>query len=224
MLSIILADAELETIPQELWRSPAIRAASRKTGKKPGQLILDASLHHSALKDSADWKRRGRPDIVHFFLMLCLDSVLNQLGQLNIYVHTRNDLVIEPASDVRLPKNYNRFLGLMEQLFARGQVPAEGEPLVTLRRRLPLKRLVAELDPDEIIALSPDGDSERLDRLFSGMIDKNVACIVGGFSSGDFSSPVYELCTKKISIHPELLKVWTVTSEVLVSYELALRG
>ena len=66
-------------------------------------------------------EKRGRPDIVHFTLLEALGSPLNLEGLLKIYVHTYSGYVIDVRPEVRLPRDCNRFSGLMEQLFQEGK-------------------------------------------------------------------------------------------------------
>src|SRR5512136_679456 len=87
----ILAESELETVPKEILNDRCILANARTREKRPANIILDASFHHTAMNRLDEAERRGRPDIVHFFLMLCLDSRLNRAGRLRTIVHTRND-------------------------------------------------------------------------------------------------------------------------------------
>ena len=57
-LNLLLADSELEMVPRELWSHPAVVQNAKKRGKKPSQVLLDASLHHSAFRDpeaSTNW-------------------------------------------------------------------------------------------------------------------------------------------------------------------------
>ena len=70
MLHLILVDSELEMVPEKFWSHPAVVTNSRKRGKKSSRVLLDSSLHHSLFKDQDEKKRRGRPDIVHQFLLL----------------------------------------------------------------------------------------------------------------------------------------------------------
>ena len=120
MLTFILAESALETVPQELWKHPAIENYSEKKGKSPRLIVLDRSYHHAAMEGMKDGEKRGRPDIVHFSLLEALGSPLNREGLLKVYVHTFDDHVISVDPQTRLPKNYNRFIGLMEQLFDGG--------------------------------------------------------------------------------------------------------
>ncbi len=215
VLTLVLADAELELVPASLAGHPAVRASAKKRGRSPGSVLLDSSLHHPALKKVSEGERRGRPDIVHLFALLCLDSVLNGQGQLRTIVHTRNDDVIRLAPETRIPKNYPRFVGLMEDLFAKGAVP-EAKPLLRLERGKPLKEVLAEFRAPAW-AFSEGGERANLWTEFA-KLDGDLVCVVGGFPHGDFRSPVRELCDRVISIHEEPLRAWTVTSEILVAY------
>ncbi|RLE91418.1 MAG: 16S rRNA methyltransferase, partial [Thermoprotei archaeon] len=49
-LSIIFIDAALELVPKSLWSHPSVRATAARRGKKPGEILLDKSLHYHAMK------------------------------------------------------------------------------------------------------------------------------------------------------------------------------
>lgn len=224
MLTLILGDTELELVPSGILSHPSAVANARIRGKKADKIILDSSVHHSAIKKlpGNDNLRRGRPDIAHQFLLLSLDSILNIEKKLKVMIHTRNNDVISIMPETRIPKNYNRFVGLMEQLFETGKVPPGSEnPLIALERGVELKTLIERQESDVSIALSPDGKSVKLNNYFEKLKKKNITCIIGGFPEGDFRSQIYEIVDDKISIHKDALKVWTVTSELIVNYELA---
>ncbi|HYM40968.1 MAG TPA: 16S rRNA methyltransferase [Thermoplasmata archaeon] len=215
MLTLILADAELETVPSPLQGHPAVRTSAKRRGRSPAAILLDSSLHHPALKNFPEGERRGRPDIVHLFALLCLDSVLNAQGQLRTIVHTRNDDVIRLAPETRIPKNYPRFVGLVEDLFQKGAVP-EGKPLLALERGVPLGKLLSEARAPAW-AFKEGGERVNLWTEFANL-EGDLVAVVGGFPHGDFRSPVAELCDRVVSIHEEPLRAWTVTSEILVAY------
>ncbi len=215
MLTFILADAELERVPAEIQRHPSVRASARKRGISPAAILLDSSLHHPALRKVPEGERRGRPDIVHVVLVLALDSILNLEGGLRVFVHTRNDEVIQLAPETRIPKNYARFVGLMEDLFEKGEVPEEN-PLLHMDRGVTLGQLLAKIG-GEAWAFAEGGEPVDVDAEFSRH-EGDLVAVVGGFPRGGFRSPVSTLCTRVVSVHPEPLKAWTVASEVLASY------
>lgn len=221
MLTLILADSELEIVPEPLWGHPAIVNSAKQRGKKPSRILLDSSLHHNAMKALPENERRGRPDLVHFFLITALESVLNKKGKMRVYVHTRNNELIKVAPDLRIMRSYSRFIGLVEQLFAEGCVPQPPEkPLMQMEFNRTLESIIKEVKPDAVLVLSPEGISVKLREYLQKFPEsKNIACIIGGFPHGDFKSPAYALASEKISISDELLTGWTVASELIVNYE-----
>jgi rRNA small subunit pseudouridine methyltransferase Nep1 len=217
MLTLVLADSELELVPEAIQGHGCCVSAARKRGKSPRQTLLDSTIHHPALDRLEDGGRRGRPDLVHFFLLTALDSIQNLEGGLRVVVHTRNGQVIRVRPDTRLPKNQNRFVSLMEQLLVRGQVPPQGEPLMSVEEGT-VEGILKEVRPERTIVFSPRGKPVDLRRHLSRARGKDVACVIGGFPDGDFTSPVYDLADETVSISPHELKVWAVAAEVLVNF------
>lgn len=222
MLTLVLAEAELELMPVELANHPAVIAHARQRGKPASRILLDSNYHHAAMSNLPEGRRRGRPDIVHLFLLTALESIVNKQGNLRILLHTRNDEVITVHPETRIMRNYERFLGLMEQLFERHVVPDEKKPLLTLSQNVSLKTVVDELKADTVIALSKNGTSVILHDYLKKLKQnkqKNIICIVGGFPSGTFHSDIGAIVDDTICIYPEMLPAWTVASELLVNYE-----
>ena len=215
MLHLVIADSELELVPESIADHPAVVNYARRRGKKPEEVILDSSYHHSALRKLEDGERRGRPDIVHICLLNALESIANKEGKLRVYVHTRNDEVIYIKPETRLPRNYNRFLGLMESLFKNRVVPKD---LALLRiEEKTLNELVEEIAPDEVFVMHERGELVK-PREFGKVLAEleNPLVIVGGFPHGDFRSPVEG---KKVSLYREPLMAWTVVNEVVAGFE-----
>jgi len=216
MFNLVLADSELETIPKEIWSHPSISRYCSRRRKKPRETILDSSYHYKALRHLEDGYRRGRPDIVHFSLLYALGTPLCKKRMLNIFVHTRRNLVIEVDPETRLPKHYNRFIGLMEQLFREKRVPPTGKPLLLLRRaslsdilkeKGDLTILIREggekLNPSKLISLAENGEKVNL--------------VVGGFPHGDFISKFdFEM---EFSVYEDPLEAWVVIGKVIHSIE-----
>lgn len=215
MMHLILGDAELELVPKEIQGHPAVVKHAKSRRKRPSNVILDATYHHQAIRSKygAEAERRGRPDIVHFFLMNAQESILNKEGKLRVYVHTRNNEVIFIEPETRLPKSYPRFVGLMENLLHNGCVPNCDSPLMRMEK-MSLKSLVEEIG-EKTIVLSESG--KRVDWK-SYEIPEDVTVIIGGFPSGDFLSNV-SFANEIISIYPETLMAWVAAYEVIAKYE-----
>ncbi len=218
----IIADSELELIPEELLNERCILNNARARGKAPEKILLDASHHHPAFTKLRESDRRGRPDIIHFYLMLCLDSDLSAQGRLRTFVHTRNDDVIAINPETRLPPSFPRFVGLIETVFEKQIVPSTENPLLELRQKVPLATLVQALKPDTVIVMDDNGEkAELLPEKFANLEGERVVVIVGGFSKGTFRSDLSKLKPIRYSLGDRLMKVWTVTSKVLCAIDMS---
>lgn len=219
MLTLVLAEAELELVPPELLHHPAVIGHARQRGKEPARILLDSNYHHAAMTGLPEGRRRGRPDMAHLFLLTALESVANKQGNVKVIIHTRNDEMITVHSETRIMRNYERFLGLMEQLFETGAVPDGKHPLLELQQHMTLARIIEETDANLIIAFSKTGTPTNLSDYFKKHSKKDIICIIGGFPSGSFHTDIKTIATEILSLYPEMLPVWTVTSEILVNYE-----
>lgn len=222
MLTLILAESALETIPKKLLKHPVIKRYSEKREKPPEFLLLDRSYHHTVMKSVKRNEKRGRPDIVHLALLEALASPLNKEQLLQVYVHTINDYMITVDPQVRLPKNYNRFIGLMEQLFEFRKIPPTGPPLLTLTREA-LPHLFKKIKPTFILAFTRKGSLRTLEDAVAKISDEEKPMVmIGGFPHGHFSTTNLKLVDEAVSIDVEMLEAWTVTSRVIYEYERAI--
>lgn len=208
MTNLVIADSEIELIPDSIASHPSVRASSRKRNKKPTECLLDSSLHYAAMRSLQDGGRRGRADIVHFCLLLALDSVPSKEGRLRTYVHTRGDTVMEFSPDVRLPKNYNRFQGLMESALTGGSVVSEGRELVRVSRES-LKSLLRRLGGSNILL------TEKGKQLTDSSLLGGANLVVGGFPHGDFQSDLNGIEFEEYSLYHARLMAWTAVSMVI---------
>ena len=222
MLTLILAESALETIPKDLWRHPAIKRHSKKLRKSPQLLLLDRSYHHAAMKALLENEKRGRPDIVHFALLEALGSPLNKERLLQVYVHTLNNYVIKVKPETRLPRNYSRFVSLMEQLFKLGKAPPNGKTLLKLESKT-LSQLLSEINPTYVVAFSTAGAPHTIEEVTSRLSnEEKPIAIIGGFPHGHFSAITLQSVDELVRIDSEMLEAWTVTSRVIYEYECAI--
>ncbi len=206
-LHLIIAEASLELVPRSLWGHPAVLGAARRRGKRPGETILDATLHHQALRQLPNHTKRGRPDIVHLLLHTALASPLNQEGRLRVYLHTLADTVVYIDPATRLPKNYNRFIGLMEQLLTTGAVPPGAEKPLLRAEKKTLKQLLDEINPDIIVALTNNAPYHPPTKLAQQLAQhNNPAILVPGFPHGDYEPQTTQLAHQLAKIHPHPLE------------------
>jgi len=222
MLTLILAESSIELIPKAIVNDPSVISDAKRRRKKSEQLILDRSYHHKAINTLSNPERRGRPDIIHITLLNCLGSPLNVTGRLTTYVHTLEDFIIEISSKTRIPRNSERFKGIIEQLFEAHRVPTTGKPLLQLRKSS-LKELIRKISPSYIGALTTQGKHENLTNLGRLMLNqKDPVLMIGGFSKGHFTKETLKLADQTISIFPKGLESWTVASRAIFAYEQAL--
>ncbi len=178
MLRLVFVEASLETIPKSIANHPSVLSDAKRRKKRPTEMILDDSKHHLAMKSLEKREKRGRPDIIHQCLLLALDSPIEDL---EIFVHTINDIVIWINRETRLPRNYNRFIGLMEDLFKKGEIKADG----TLLKITDLS-LRDVLRDRKVVVMSEKGKEKDIG---SG----DVAVCIGAFPHGDFDEKNVEL-------------------------------
>jgi rRNA small subunit pseudouridine methyltransferase Nep1 len=215
MISLILVDAEVELVPHVPGEDRALpRICTMKHGELRGLHVLDSYIHRHVMEGLEGAERRGRPDILHSFLLLAQASRHCREGKLRSYVHTRGDEVIEVGQVFQADQSYLAFLQDLGALFCQGKLGAEEEGL-RLRAHMTIRELLAELAPDEVVVLSPSGDETDLGRALLPSKEKHLAVIIGGFPEGDYRSEVYALADAKVTLGEELLTVPDVTARVL---------
>ncbi len=217
---LIIAEAALELVPESIaWHSAVVKHAKSK-GKDVKSILLDRSYHHTAMLNLKDAEKRGRPDIVHFTLLEATSIPLYFKDILDVYIHTIDDKVIRVGKSVRLPKNYNRFVGLIEDLYAKKViVNNEGDTLLSLHESK-LSSLIDKIKPSKVIGLSRHGISKDAEYVAEQVISKNKACIViGGFAKGTFSQSTLGLFDQLVSISSYSLEAHVVAARVLYEVE-----
>ena len=216
MLQLNIIDSELELVPEKMCDDYQIRKIANTRNKRPEEMILDSNYMHGAIDRAYPGKsnRIGRPDIFYHLLNVTQDSILNRLGYLETVIHTKNDEIIRINSETRMPKSYNRFIGLMEKLLKNGKLESpDGKVLMYVE-----KGKWNSMDHDDYgrILLSPKGKKTRPSGIFRNK--NNYSVFIGGFSEGDFVSPVYREL-EPISIFDDELTIWTVGWEIISSME-----
>lgn len=211
---LILAEASVELVPRSLRSHSSVVINAKRQGRDPARVLLDSSFHHRAMRGLPDTERRGRPDIAHFCMLLAQGSRLNAAGRLALYLHTRDDVVVAVKSETRLPRVYDRFKGLVEQVLVEGAVPRE-EQFLRIEEG-GLAALMARLGPTAAVLFSPKGERVALSKVFplKKPID-GTAVIVGAFPHGDFSPTTLKAATKVVSIADEAMESWSIEGEIL---------
>lgn len=226
MLHVILLESAIELVPKNLTSTKLVQKHASRRGKKPNQLLLDQSHHGQVMTKLENGDRRGRPDIAFLCLMAMLETPLCKQGLLTIHLHLQDGRVIEVNPSVRLPRNYDRFVGLFEQLLMRGQVPPDGEFLLRVRTET-LPEIISKLrdvNTQSISTLCIEGGTQTtingLETIFPEDALVPVILGVGAFPHGDLSKEVKTLFQTHIELDPEVMMAWHVCAEVLWVYSL----
>ncbi|ADG12748.1 Suppressor Mra1 family protein [Methanocaldococcus infernus ME] len=200
MYNIVLSNSALELIPKEM---------KKKKSKIYKYDILDSNYHYREMRNLKDRERRGRPDIIHITLLTILDSPINHEGLLNIYVHTYDNKVLKINPETRLPRNYFRFLGVMEKV-----LKYNDNPLIKMEEKR-LEDLLNEINAKRIALLTKNGELVKK----TEMLKKYDTFLIGGFPKGEIIINEEEVDGKieKISIYKKGLMAWTVAGIVCYS-------
>jgi rRNA small subunit pseudouridine methyltransferase Nep1 len=161
------------------------------------------------MKKLKDNTKRGRPDIVHFALMEALSTPLFLSNRMRVYVHTINDRIIAIADNLRIPKSYFRFEGLMVNLFRDRSVKSdEGAVLMELADGT-FTDLLRSIAAERVVGLSTTGVRSTAEKVACICADvENCAFVVGGFPRGRFAEsttrqlgPVYSISEIGLEAH-----------------------
>jgi rRNA small subunit pseudouridine methyltransferase Nep1 len=219
MLNVILLDCALELVPSQISGSKEIQKHASKRKKKPTELLLDQSVHGRSMTKLPDSQRRGRPDIAYLSLLTLLETPLCKDGQLNVFLHLQDGRIVLVSSDVRLPRSYDRFVGLIEQLLQHGRVPTQGSPLLEISKEN-LPGLISRLAPAEQTFLAIE-EGERtplstLEQIFTASPDATVG--IGAFPHGDFSEEVKSLFNRHMELDRDVMMAWHTCAAVVWIY------
>jgi len=216
-LHFVIAEAALELIPGPLWREPSVRSDAERRGKEPGGILLDRSVHHSAMLKLSDGYRRGRPDLVHLTLLNVTSTPLHQEGKARVYIQTLDDSVLEFGEGARPPKSYARFRNLMEKLLV--ERPDDG--LVSVHDAT-LPQLLKGMGTDYSVGLSVQGAPERLEELAGELaLRKDPAVVVGGFPRGHFLPRDLKAFDRLVRIDERALDAHVVAARIVYEVEKA---
>jgi rRNA small subunit pseudouridine methyltransferase Nep1 len=217
LVSLVIAESALELVPLELQRHNSVLASARRQNKKPSEIILDISWHFAAMKGIENEIKRGRPDLVHFSLLEACSIPLYFENKLDVFVHTIDDKVIFIGQNVRLPKSYHRFVGLVEKLYATGKIEENNNILLSIKE-MSFGNLIKKINPKQTIALSSKGDKSSYQKV-AEEIENDTCLVIGGFSKGQISSKNQDFFDKTVSVYKDPLEAHIIISRVLYEYE-----
>lgn len=218
MITLVLAEAELERMPAELVKHPKVVARSKKRRRAAEHLLLDQAADREAMRALPEGDRRGRPDIAHMFLLLALDGLLRRRGRLRVLIHTRHDELIRVRPETRIMRSQPQFYQLMEDLLRQGEAPL-GSPLLTVERGRTLESVVARESMGQKVLMDVGGETARSAWFADAARAGDVTVVVGGFPRGGFKHAKPEWFDRVVRVADEELTVWSALVPVLAGLE-----
>jgi len=171
------------------------------------------------------WWKRGRPDIVHFSLLTALSTPLFIERKLDVYVSTIENKLIFISKDLRIPKSYFRFEGLMMNLFRDKVIndPNGSRKLLELKENINFKDIISQIvKPNKVIGLSIKGIRSNPFQIIVDSVEdknKNYCFVVGGFQRGHFQEDVKSIFDTMYSVSDYGLESHVVIARILYECE-----
>jgi rRNA small subunit pseudouridine methyltransferase Nep1 len=146
-----------------------------------------------------------------------MDSPLNKAGLLQVYIRTRNNILIEVNPKCRIPRTYNRFEGLFSVLLKKLSIRAKDSSEVLLRV---VKNPVTNYLPEGSYIISFNEKSRLVNKdEFAYNCTKSFqhnVVVIGAISKGDVEIN-YNHDSVSISSYP--LSAGVVCSKICDSFE-----
>ncbi|KAE8777622.1 ribosomal RNA small subunit methyltransferase nep-1 [Hordeum vulgare] len=152
--------------------------------------ILNSDDHANYLmkhnRNPADY----RPDIIYQALLAVLDSPLTKAGRLQaVYVRTEKGVLFEVSPNVRLPRTFKRFCGLMSQLLQKLSIAAVGthEKLLNVIKN-PVTQYLPVGSRKIGLSYSADKSVKLNDYVAESSDDEALVFVVGAMAHGKVDS------------------------------------
>ena len=128
-------------------------------------------------------------------------------------MHTRQDKLLIFGKDASVPVNYLQFLQLLDPLMRNGSI-GEGEAAIRLLDASFEKVVYGR----KVLVFSPRGRRSDLSKVLKNK-EEGWTAVIGGFTEGDFLSPVYQRADEVVSLGDKLLTVPLVLCQALNALE-----
>ncbi len=114
---ILIHDCAVALVPGSWRKKRKIAEYIKRTGRVP---LINSSTHQHLLSKIPREKRQDRPDLLHFALLLALNYA--KIRELDILFTVGEDIYrVDP--DTRLPRDQQRFYGILEGVLAGSENP-----------------------------------------------------------------------------------------------------
>ncbi|XP_068115508.1 ribosomal RNA small subunit methyltransferase NEP1 [Hyperolius riggenbachi] len=178
--------------------------------------LLNCDQHKSILVKNGRDPGEVRPDITHQCLLMLLDSPLNRAGMLQVYIHTKRNVLIEVNPQTRIPRTFPRFCGLMVQLLHKLSVRAADGPQKLLKV---IKNPITDHLPVGCTKISTSFQGERVSCVRDLVPpEEPLLIVVGAFAHGavdvDFAERSVSISEYPLSAALTCAKICTAFEEV----------
>lgn len=162
-------------------------------------------------------------------MMTLLDSPLNKSGHLQVFLQTKRRVLIQVNSEMRLPRTYARFEGLMIQLLSQLKIKASDGNATLMKviknpvtKYLPMGCMKVALVPGQNQVQSvmsyltcqwlSSQKQENNSKTKKKLVTSPMAFVVGGFSSGKLN--LLDSCDDTLTISNYELSASVVCSKI----------
>ena len=185
------------------------------TKDKKNSEIINSDDHRNLIKKMNKSLEDYRPDVLHQCLLNLFESPLNKAGMLQVYIRTKENVLIEISPKTKIPRTIKRFCGLMGQLLQKYRIRAMNSSEVLLKV---IKNPITQYIPFGCPIISTNEKSKliKLEDYIDNLKSNNVAFVVGAISKGDVN---IDYMTDTISISSFPLTAGIVCSKICTAFE-----
>ena len=185
------------------------------TKDKKNPEIINSDDHRNLIKKMNKSFEDYRPDVLHQCLLNLFESPLNKAGMLQVFIRTKENVLIEISPKTKIPRTIKRFCGLMGQLLQKYRIRALNSSEVLLKI---IKNPITQYIPFGCPIVSTNEKSKliNLEEYIDNLKSNNVAFVVGAISKGDVN---IDYMTDTISISSFPLTAGIVCSKICTAFE-----
>ena len=185
------------------------------TKDKKNPEIINSDDHRNLIKKMNKSLEDFRPDVLHQCLLNLFESPLNKAGMLQVFIRTKENVLIEISPKTKIPRTIKRFCGLMGQLLQKYRIRALNSSEVLLKV---IKNPITQYIPFgcPIISTNEKSKTVKLEEYIDNLKSNNVAFVVGAISKGDVN---IDYMTDTISISSFPLTAGIVCSKICTAAE-----
>ncbi len=170
-MKIILADTELELVPQVIKEDKEWKSIEKRYGEEYNS-ILNYSIHKELIEKYYPDKtnRIGRPFIPYIFTRMNQETLANNLYDIDYAIHTKQGCILEK-------ENISGFVTYEDFLFGVARM------MRSCDKSIELNHYLDSLKNKNIYIFHPKAE-------FVKEVPANSTFVIGGFPEGDFISDI----------------------------------